>query len=491
MAASGPDAPPRDVLTGRDVGFRVLRGGVQRTAGFVAVNIIAAAGAVLLLRHLGVEDFGRYGTVMALLAVVQGISDAGLSLTGSRELSVRDSEAERRDLLAHLLGLRIVLTGAGVLVAVGFAWAAGYGRELVEGTAIAGAGIFILSVQAAMLLPLMVELRNGRLTINEVLRPTALMACFVVLVITDADLLAFFAAQLVAGLLVLATTPALLQRHRLVAPRWTRARLRALALTALPLAVSAVLSVLYFRILVILMSVLEDSATEIGYFVTSSRVTEIFLALPAILVGIVLPVLSVAAQDDSARLNFVTGRTTQVLGLLGTLFALVLCIGAEPIITILGGEQYEGAAPVLQIQCIALVTIFVTGAWTTTLVSMELTRPLAWATTVGLVAVAVLGGALIPPFGAEGGAIAAVIGDFIFCGYVYVTLRRAGPGRELAAGPFLRLAAATVPVVAFALLSPLPQLAEAAVAGIAFPLLALATGAVPEEIRDRALRRWR
>ena len=380
MAASGSDAPPRDVLAGSDVGFRVLRGGVQRTAGFLAVNVITAAGAVLLLRHLGVDDFGRYGTVLALLAVVQGISDAGLSLTGSRELSVRDDEAERRELLAHLLALRIVLTGAGVVVAIVFAAVAGYDSELVEGTALAGAGVFILSVQAAMLLPLVVELSNGRLTINEVLRPAVLVLCFVVLVIVDADLLAFFAAQLVAGAIVLAVTPALLQRRRMVAPRWTRERLRALAMTALPLAVSAVLSVLYFRILVILMSVLEDSPTEIGYFVTSSRITEIFLALPAILVGIVLPVLAVAARDDEGRLHFVTLRLTQVLGLLGTLIALVLCIGAEPIITILGGDQYAGAAPILQIQCLALVTIFISGAWTTTLVSMERTRALAWAT---------------------------------------------------------------------------------------------------------------
>jgi O-antigen/teichoic acid export membrane protein len=69
-------------------------------------------GAVLLLRHLGVDDFGRYGTVMALLGIVQGISDAGLTMTGSRELAVRAGE-ERRELLAHLLGLRILVTGAG------------------------------------------------------------------------------------------------------------------------------------------------------------------------------------------------------------------------------------------------------------------------------------------------------------------------------------------------------------------------------------------
>lgn len=489
MPTTGQEDTAGDVLSGHDVGPRVMRGGVQRTAGFVAVNLITAIGAVLVLRHLGVEDFGRYGTVLALLAVVQGISDAGLSMTGSRELSVRKDEAERRELLGHLLALRIVLTGAGVLFAVAFAIAAGYGSRLVEGTALAGAGIFILSVQAAMLLPLVVELRNGRLTLNELLRSLVLVLCFVGLVVADAPLTAFFAAQLVAGAIVLAATPLLLERHRLVAPRWTRERLRALAVTALPLAVSSLLSVLYFRILVVLMSVFEDSAREIGYFVTSSRITEIFLALPVTLVGIVLPVLSVAARDDAARLHFVTVRMTQVLGLLGTLFALVLSVGAEPIVVLLGGEDYAGAAPVLQIQCLALVTIFIVGAWTTTLVGMERTRALAGATGVGVVAVAGLGAALIPPFGATGGAVAAVLGDLIFCAYVYVTLRRAGPGRELTAAPFVRLALAAAPSVAFALLSPLPELAEAAIVGVAFPLCALATGAVPEEIRDRVLRR--
>ena len=108
---------------------------------------------------------------------------------------------------------------------------------------------------------------------------------------------------------------------------------------------------------------------------------------------------------------------------------------------------------------------------------------------VGVVAVSVLGALLIPPFGAIGGAIAAVAGDVIFCGYVFVTLWRAGPGRALEAEPFLRAAAAAAPVVAFALLSPLPELVEALVAAVAFPLLALATGAVPVEIRDRLLRR--
>jgi hypothetical protein len=92
---------------------------------------------VLRLRYLGVDGYGRYGTVMALLAIVQGVTDAGLSLTGSRELSIARTDAERRDVLSHLIGLRIILSAVGLLLAVGFA-AAGYSQVMVEGTAIAG-----------------------------------------------------------------------------------------------------------------------------------------------------------------------------------------------------------------------------------------------------------------------------------------------------------------------------------------------------------------
>jgi O-antigen/teichoic acid export membrane protein len=252
-----------------------------------------------------------------------------------------------------------------------------------------------------------------------------------------------------------------------------------------------VLSVLYFRILVILMSVLEDSATQIGYYVTSARIIEIFLGLPVVLIGVVLPVVSVAARDDQGRLHYVSLRMTQTLALLGVLLALVLGTGARPLILLLGGDQYLGAAPVLQIQCIALVTIFVTAAWTTTLVGMGRTRALAIGTGIGVGAAIVLGAGLIPPLGARGGAIAAVIADLVFCGAIFAALWSAGPGRELPAGPFLRIAVAALPPLLVAVASPLPAAVNAVIVGALFSALALALGTVPSELIDRlrALRR--
>ena len=111
-----PEAPPpSDVLTNAEVGRRVILGGTQRAVAFVAANLLTVAGAVVLLRYLGVDNYGRYGTVLALVGVVQGISDAGLTATGTRELALCETDAERRDMLAHILGLRVALTAFGVV----------------------------------------------------------------------------------------------------------------------------------------------------------------------------------------------------------------------------------------------------------------------------------------------------------------------------------------------------------------------------------------
>ena len=185
MSAPGPDGESQTpgVLGDDAVGGRVVRGGAQRAIGFVIANLLTLAGAVILTRHLGVEDFGRFGTVMALLAVVQGIADAGLTMTGSRELALQDEAERRRELLAHVLGLRVVLTAAGIVLAVLFTLIAGYDETLVLGTVVAGVGIFLVSVQSAMLLPLGVEMRNGTIAVNEVARQCVLVAGWAVLVI--------------------------------------------------------------------------------------------------------------------------------------------------------------------------------------------------------------------------------------------------------------------------------------------------------------------
>jgi O-antigen/teichoic acid export membrane protein len=360
---------------------------------------------------------------------------------------------------------------------------------MVLGTAIAGAGVLLVSVQSAMLLPLAVELRNGALALNEVLRQGLLTAAFVILVVIDASLLAFFAAQLAAGIVLLAITPIILARRQRVAPRWTRGQLRELAAVGLPVAISSVLGVVYLRLLVVLMSLLSASEDEVGYYVTSTRIVELLIGLPYILITVSLPVLTLAVEGAPERLRYITRRATEVLAVAGVLCALALAIAADPIIEILGGPEYEPAAAVLRIQSLTLVCVFIAAAWSPTLLAMGRARDLVIATTAGIVGVLTGGLVLIPLLDAEGAAIAAVAGDAVMCAVTYVLLRRAGPGRDISLRALAKVLFAAIVGAAVGIAGIGPDLVSAALACSVFIAIVFMLGLVPGELLEVVRRR--
>ena len=113
---SAEDAPA-DVLRTPAAGGLVIRGGAIRASGYAVGLVLGAATSVFLFRALGLVDAGRYGVVAALLGIVSAVTDAGLTAVGSRELAVRPAGRARDELLETLLGLRILLTCAGVAAA--------------------------------------------------------------------------------------------------------------------------------------------------------------------------------------------------------------------------------------------------------------------------------------------------------------------------------------------------------------------------------------
>jgi hypothetical protein len=113
-----------DVLDSSEAGGRIIRGGALRVGTYVLMMALSVVSAAVLLRHLGVVRFGQYTTVISLVAVVSTVTDAGMSVIGVREFSVRQG-AERDELMRDLLGRRMTLTAGGGVLVGGFARAAG------------------------------------------------------------------------------------------------------------------------------------------------------------------------------------------------------------------------------------------------------------------------------------------------------------------------------------------------------------------------------
>ena len=474
-------ADPTDVLDLPTAGGKVIRGSALRTSGYAVGVILGIASAALLLRHLGVVRFGQYVTVMALISLVSGLSEAGLSSIGVREYATRQ-EPDRVRLMRNLLGIRLSLTVIGVAVATVFAAAAGYERVMVGGTVLAGLGLLLNTAQQTVGVPLSASLRFGWVSILDLARQAASMLAIVGLVAVGAELLPFFAAPVPVGLLVLVLTISLVRRLIPLVPAFERDEwTRILRLTLAYSAASAV-GTIYVHTAVITTS-LVASEVETGYFGAAFRIFMILAAVPLLIVTTAFPVLARAARDDRARMTYAVQRLSEGSLIVGVWMALSTLVGASLAIELIAGPKFEPSVGVLRIQGVALVGSFLVATWGFALVSLHRHRVLLAANALGLALSVVLTVLLVPRLGAEGAAWATLVGELAIAGVYAVALF----ARDVRI-PFSRVvpsvALAAVLAAAAALVAGLPDVLRViAVTGVYFAVLA-ALGALPSEVRE-------
>jgi O-antigen/teichoic acid export membrane protein len=354
---------------------------------------------------------------------------------------------------------------------------------MVLGTLLAGIGLFIVALANAVLLRLTVELRNAGLAFIDFLRQAVTLAGVVLLVALGARLLPFFAIQIVVGLVVVAVMPLLVGSHAFALPRFDRDEQRELLTKALPVATALVLGQVYFRLVIVLMSIISSSR-QTGYFGGSLRATETLVSIPILVAGVALPMLAAAARDDRARFRYAVEGLGEGAVIAGVLVVLVAARAAEPVMTAIGGPAFRPAGAVLRIQVGALVFIALYQIWGASLIALARQRELILANSLGLAGVAVFAAALVPLFGAQGGAAASVLGDALLASLIYWRLR-ASAGRIVIKVGFLGRVAVAAAVASAALVVPgLPDLAAAALAGVLFLGVGQLIGMVREELRD-------
>jgi O-antigen/teichoic acid export membrane protein len=470
-----------DILTSSEAGGKVIRGSFMRVAANVVGLLLGLATATLLLRHLGVEDSGRYVTVLSLVGIAVSIVDTGLNVTASSELARREPSA-RRPLLANILGQRLLVASVALVLLVAFALLAGYPEEMVTGTALAGVGVLLVAVANAILVPLTVQLRNGGLALVEVLRQTVALIAVAALVAWGASLTPFFAAQVVVGVAVVAAVPFLVGRAGLVWPRFDRVEQRGLLGTALPVAAALALGQIYFRLVILLMSLIS-SAEQTGYFGGSLRAMEALIVIPYLVASVALPLLTAVAHEDRNRLRYALEGLGEGAVIAGVLVALVTFRAAEPVMSLLGGSKFGPAGDVLRIQVLALLFIALYQIWTMGLIALDQQRQLILANALGLLALAIFAAALVPSFGAKGGAVASVLGDAVLACLIYWRLRLS-TGRVTVRLAFLARVALAATVALVPLFVPaLPDLAAAGLSALVFLGVGFAIGMMPQELR--------
>jgi O-antigen/teichoic acid export membrane protein len=481
MAGVTPGGEP-DVLDSRAAGPLIVRGSAIRAVGFAAGSALSVVAAAIVTRELGEAGFGRYITVISLIAVVGSLSEAGMTNLGVREFSIRGGD-DRDRLMRNLLGLRIVLSVVSGLAALVFAAASGYDDAMVAATAIAAAGIVVSNLQGAFSVPLSARLALGRLTSLELLRQVATTLLTVALAIAGAGLVAFVGITAVAPLAALLLTLWWVRGQIPALPAVDRRTWRTLLRVTGPFAAAAAVGSLYVYVIVLVMS-FASTEQATGNFGASFRVFIVVASIAGLLVGSASALLARAARDDQARLAYALERLFEVALIAGAAAAVTPVVGAGVAIDVIAGPDYEDAVDALRIQGGAILASFLIATWSYALISLHRHTALLVCNALALAVGVALAVVLTPGGGAAGGAVATVAGETTLAiAYAIALMRRRRDLRpSLRVVPPVVLACAAA--LAAGLLLPLPELVRALIAGALVLAVTGALGAVPAELRD-------
>lgn len=482
-----PDATA--ILDTSEAGAAAIRGGAIRVAGYGAGVALSVLSFALLTRYLGVSDFGRYATVFSLVAIVGGLAEGGMTNIGVREYAVREV-SDRVSLIRNLLGIRIAVAGVGVAAATAFAAAAGYGGTMVAGTAIGGLGLALVILQQTYSVPLTVALRIGTVAALDLLRQATAVTLVVTLVLAGASLLALFAIPVPAALAVLTATLLIVRRQRVpLVPAFDLAAWRALASFLAPFAAATAVGIVYVQLLVILLSVLSTEH-ETGIFGASFRVFFVLASVAPLMVAVTVPVLARAARDNRERFAYAVQRIFETNLILGVWFAIVTVLGAPIAIAVIGGSEFDASIGVLRVQAAALGATFLLATLAFALISLHRHRALLLSNLFALAVTLVAGSLLVSAHGAQGAAVASIVGEAsLACAYAAALLW----GRDR-----LRLSLRVVPAVllaggaagALALVPGLPAVPLVFAATLVYFAILVVLRTIPGELIE-ALSTWR
>ncbi len=263
-------SPPLDILDTTDAGPAVIRGSLLRISGYGLGTLATVASSAVVIRHLGLIDTGHFTTVTALVTIIATISDLGLTGIAVRGYA-SGPRPEGQLFLRNLLGIRITMALSGLVLAVLFGLLVGYPEVMVIGTVIAGAGMVVFVVQDACTVPLQVGLRFGWVAGLQLAVQVGVAIEALLLALAGAGLLPFFALQLPVVVPALVVTAVVGGRDSRLLPKIDTREWRRMVSRILPYSAAVVLSVLYFQIAQIMVSVLSSSA-QTGYFGVSFRV---------------------------------------------------------------------------------------------------------------------------------------------------------------------------------------------------------------------------
>jgi O-antigen/teichoic acid export membrane protein len=412
------ETPPQAVETPVDGFSSGAAKRAARNATALALSNVVSKGLLfvwqlVLARWLGVEGYGIYGTIGAMMSIGSAIPEFGMGLIVIRDVANRPQDAGRY--LSASLTLQPLFAAAGYVVLMAAAFLLGYDARLRALLAFAAVNLLVDALGTMC--------HNQLLAIERMVVPAVIAAGHVALLLILAGialaagggLWGLYAATLIAGLLRAAVYwLALLRVGTRPAFPVDRAVARSLVVNGLPLAITAFLALTYQhadKLITTSMIGAESTGQLTAGFVVVFGVVE--LLSTTVLVA-VFPLMSrVYASGMQDMFDFMLEKLAFFNLTLSLPIGIFTSLLAVPLSAWVFGAGYTRTAGVLQVLIWYTVVTMVGNVFSKALLVQNRQTRLMVIRTSGLALNVALLVVLLPHLNVQGAAVATLIAESV------------------------------------------------------------------------------
>lgn len=367
---------------------------------------------VWIARYLGASQYGLFNYAIAFVALFNPLSNLGLDNVVVRHIVLDSSNKEQ--VLGTTYWLKL-LGGIGcLLLAVASICILRQDEKLTISLVaiLSAAGTFQALDTIDLWFQSQVQSKYTVLAKNTAFVFISLLQIFLITI--QAPLIAFAwtkLAEMALAAIGLAITYKI-KGYSIWLWSWSFPLAKILLKKSYPLILSGLTIMIYMRIdQIMLGQMISDRA--VGVYSAATRISEAWYFIPITLASSVAPSIFAAKETSEALYYKRIGQLLRLLALVSYAVAVPMTFLSGTVITMLFGNDYAAAGPILAIHIWASLFVFMGVATSSWFVAEDLTHLSLSRTLLGAITNVVLNLFLIPTYAGVGAAIATVISQAI------------------------------------------------------------------------------
>ncbi len=379
--------------------------------GNLLFRLLSLLITIYLAKYLGVESFGRYNFVFAYLGFFAILTDLGLGDVVVREMS--RNEKIMSLMLGNIYMIKVFLSAIAILLSITVISLMDYPQET---TNLIYAASFILLFQSFSDVYKMLFLTKLRMeydVISKIISKLFFCVLVVFLIIEQAGLMAIIIAFAVSELL--RTLLNLIFSRKIIGPvfrpdpeMWKR-----LFRESLPIALSGVFLVIYHRIDVLMLSIMQGDI-PVGLYSAAYKLAEPIGLFPYAVVVSLFPVMSRYFEESSQNLFMTYEIGIKILLILMLPISAGIMLLSAPIIDLIYHDpSFSGSVTALQILIWSVFFAAINYLLTSLLTSINKQRLNTLSMGFCVLVNILLNYLLIPSYSYNGASVATVITEVI------------------------------------------------------------------------------